>query len=185
MSDDNVLIKQNDTEMEVGLADIAGIDMNAVEAFEGGFEATPKGVYVWEVKDAGIKPQDSQKGKKATIYFELECQQCLALVDDDRDEESMIGWKHIETIWIGDLAKSVGQAKAICQNAGFEHKGSLEEMLDAFCGHQFVSPIKQRKDKNDTDIVYSNLVIKKITPVPGAEADAEQGAETATPSLVG
>ena len=35
-------------------------------------------------------------------------------------------------------------------------------MLDAFCGTQFDAPVKQTKDKNDTDKVYANIVIKKI-----------------------
>lgn len=163
-------------DQEVSLADIAGIDMNNVEAFEGGFEPTPKGVYRFDVKDAGLDTMND----KAIIYFDTEVAEVYALVDDDKDPESLIGWKHRETIWISDLAKSVGQAKAIMQNAGFTGSGTLEQMLDAFCGSQFVAPVKQRKDKNDTDKVYANIVVGKITPPPVAEATQE----AAKPGLV-
>ena len=168
----NVTIKQGDEEMEVSLADIAGIDMNDVEAFEGGFEPTPKGVYLWEVKDAGLDTIN----EKAVIYFECECVECYTVLDDEKTEEQMAGWKHRETIFVSDLAKSVGQAKAIMQNAGFTGSGSLTDMLDAFCGSQFIAPVKQRRDKNDTDRVYANLVIGKISP-PKSGDDA--------PKLVG
>ena len=165
----NVTIKQDGEEADVSLADIAGIDMNNVEAFEGGFEPTPKGVYLFEVKDAGLDTVND----KAVIYFECEVAAVYALVDDDKDPESMIGWKHRESIFVGDLAKSVGQAKAIMQNAGFTGSGTLEQMLDAFCGSQFVAPVKQRKDKNDTDKVYGNIVVGKITPPPQEEQPQE------------
>lgn len=171
----NITVKNDGEEQEVNLADIAGIDMNNVEAFEGGFEPTPKGVFRFECKDAGLDTVSSGDVDKAVIYFENEVVECYALVDDSLEPESMIGWKHRETIFISDLAKSVGQAKAIMQNAGFKGSGTLEEMLDAFCGSQFISPIKHRKDKNDTDKIYSNLVVAKITAVPEEEevADAE------------
>ena len=175
----NVIVKQNDEEMEVGLADIAGIDMNNVEAFEGGFEPTPKGVYLWEVKDGGIEEING----KAVIYFELEAQECYALVDDEREPEAMIGWKHREAIFVSDLAKSVGQAKAIMQNAGFTGSGKLDEMLDAFCGSQFISPIRHQRDKNDTDRIYAKLLVGKITPPQQTEAASEPA--QATGNLVG
>ena len=165
-------------ETDVSLADIAGIDMNNVEAFEGGFEPTPKGVYLFDVKDAGLDTAETKNGESAIIYFDLEVAKCLALVDDEKEPESLVGWKHRETIFVGDLAKSVGKAKAIMQNAGFSGTGTLEHMLDAFCGSQFISPVKQQKDKNDTDKIYANIVVGKITPEE-AEAEAE-----AKPSLV-
>ena len=164
-----ITVKNEGEEIELGLADIAGIDMNEVAEFEG-FEATPKGLYDWEVKDAGLDTVETQNGNKGIIYFDLEATNCHALINDDRDPESMVGTKHRETIFIGDVAKSVGQAKAIMTNSGFVGKGKLDEMLDAFCGHAFTAPIKQRKDKNDTDKVYANLVIKKITPLSSPDA---------------
>lgn len=164
----NVIVKQDDGDTEVSLADIAGIDMTSVEAFEGGFEPTPKGVYLFDVKDAGLDTITVDGVDKAVIYFETEIAECYALVDDSIEPESMVGWKHRETVFISDLKKSVGQAKAIMQNAGFSGSGTLEEMLDAFCGSQFVAPIKHRKDKNDTDKIYSNIVVSKITPPPEA-----------------
>ncbi len=163
---DNVTIKQDDNEMEVGLGDILGLDMAQVDAFEGGFVTTPKGLYTWECKDAGLDKLDTVNGARAVIYFECECQVAHAVMenDDGKDEENMVGWTHRETIFISDLAKSVGQAKAIMQNAGFTGSGTLEEMFDAFCGTQFTAPIAHRKDKNDTDRIYANFKVSKITP---------------------
>jgi len=164
---DTLTVKNDGEEVEVTLADIANIDMNEVEAFEGGFEPTPKGVFTFDVKDAGL---DTINGK-AVIFFETEIAEVHALVDEDVDPEKLIGWKHKETIFVGDLAKSVGQAKAIMQNAGYVAQGNLETLLDGFCGMQFIAPIGWRKDKNDTDRVYSNIKVAKIVPVPTAEAE--------------
>ena len=179
-----VIVKQDDGELEVSLEDIAGIDMNAVEAFEGGFEPTPKGVFLFDAKDAGLDTITVENVDKAVIYFELEVAECYALVDDSIEPESLIGWKHRETIFISDLSKSVGQAKAIMQNAGFTGSGTLVEMLDAFCGSQFISPIKHRKDKNDTDKIYSNLLVSKITPPPEVEAPTEVAPAAEAPAEV-
>ena len=169
-----VTVKTDNVEQEVSLAEIAGIDMNNVEAFEGGFEPTPKGIFRFECKDAGLDTIID----KAVIYFECEIAECYALVDDEKNADDMIGWTHRETIFISDLAKSVGQAKAIMQNAGFTGSGTLEEMLDAFCGSHFVAPIRHRKDKNDTDKIYSNLVVGKITPPPSVEETAVAASPT-------
>lgn len=176
----DVTIKQDGVEADVSLADIAGIDMTSVEAFEGGFEPTPKGVFLFDVKDAGLDQLETKNGQSAIIYFDTEVAECYTLVDDEKDADSMVGWKHRETIFVGDLAKSVGQAKAVMQNAGFTGSGTLEQMLDAFCGSQFIAPVKHRKDKNDTDRVYANIVVGKITPPPVAEATQE----AAKPGLV-
>lgn len=164
-------IKNDGEEQEVSLMDIAGIDMADVQEFEG-FEATPKGLYDWEVKDAGLDTVETKNGNAGIIYFDLEAINCHTLIGDDRDPASMTGTKHRETIFIGDVAKSVGRAKSLMANAGFQAQGKLSELLDAFCGHTFTAPIKQRKDKNDADVVYSNLVIKKVTPVGGTSAAA-------------
>ncbi len=163
---DNYVVKNDGEDVEVGLADIAGIDMANVEEFEGGFEPTPKGVYHWRCSDAGL----DEVADKPVIYFESEVVECLGIVHESKTEEEMAGWKHRETIFIQDLAKGVGQAKAIMTNSGFKGSGTLSEMLDAFVGHEFVAPITQRKDKNDTDRIYANLKIGKITPVPQASA---------------
>lgn len=165
---EKITVKNDGEEVDVSLADIANIDMNEVEAFEGGFEPTPKGVFTFDVKDAGLETIND----KAVIYFETEIAEVHALADDDADPEKLIGWKHKETIFVGDLAKSVGQAKAIMQNAGYEGTGTLEQLLDGFVGSSFIAPTKHRRDKNDADRIYSNIVVGKITPVPAAATEA-------------
>lgn len=153
-------VELNGEEVELSLEDISGIDMSTVEEFEGGFEATPVGVYAFLVKDAKI----DEVADKPVIQFELEVIGCDAISSETKDEQSIIGWTHRETIFVNDIAKSVGQAKAIMSHAGFTKNGALKDLLDEFCGYKFTSAVKNTKDKNDPDKIYANLKIKTIEP---------------------
>lgn len=169
---ENVTITQQDdqgkdVETEVTIADIAGLDMTGVQEFEGGFEPTPVGVYIFEVKDAELTSIETKNGPRAAVVIKLEAQDCLAVVEGDPADFK--NQKHQETVFIQDLAKGVGQVKAIMTNAGFQAQGTLETLLDAFCGHVFKAKTRQRKDPNDSDKIYSNLVVKSIEPVQQAQ----------------
>lgn len=161
---DLLTVKNEGEEIELSLEDIAGIDMGDVEEFNG-FENLPAGIFDFAVKDAGLETVETKDGIKAVIFFSLEVEKVHVLVDDAIDPDSIIGSLHRETVWINDIEKGVGQAKAVMTNAGFTAKGKLEDLLDAFCGSKFTAPIKHTKNKNDPDIVYANLVTKKITPM--------------------
>lgn len=157
-------VELNGEDVELSLEDISGIDMSTVEEFEGGFEATPVGSYAFLVKDAQI----TEIADKPTIQFELEVIGCDAINSETKDEQSIVGWIHKETIFVNDIAKSVGQAKAIMGHAGFTKVGALKELLDEFCGWKFTALTKQTKDRNDPDKIYANLKIKTIEPMQDA-----------------
>ena len=169
----NVKITNGDEEQEVTLADIAGIDMATVVENEGGFDSTPKGAYRFKCTDGELteievtNKKTGDKENRAIIRFKFDIVAVHSLVDDDIKAEDWVGKEHQEGIFVNDVAKSVGQAKAIMTNAGFSGTGTLQELMDGFCGTEFDAPIGQRKDKNDPDRVYSNIKIGKITPVAG------------------
>jgi len=66
--------------------------MNAVEAYEGGFDATPKGAYVFNVKDAKL----TEIAEYPVIQFTLEIIECMAVASEDKTPESMVGVEHEE-----------------------------------------------------------------------------------------
>ena len=174
MSNTVTIKNEKDEEQIVSLADIAGVDMTAIQEYEGGFDPQPKGVYTFEVKDCALKTVETRKGDRGVIALETEITAVHAITDPDVNPEDQVGKKYVETIFISDLAKGLGNLKAIMSNGGFVGSGKLAEMMDAFCGHSFVSPIKHRKDKDDADKIYDNFDVKKITPVsPPLAANAQ------------
>jgi len=181
MSDSNVLITNDGTEMSVSLADIAGMDMAQVEEFEGGFDPTPKGVYHFRCKDAELTQIDFKDKKtgedvtRAIIQFDMEIVNVLAFVDDGINVNDWIEKVHQETVFITDVAKGVGQAKAIMTNAGFTGNASLQELLDAFVGTEFDAPIAHRKNKDDPDVIHANIKIGKIIPHAQAQEATSSG----------
>lgn len=162
MSEDTVKIGDEN----VNLADIAGVDMADVKEFR--FENTAKGIYQFKVLDSGLK----KLGEKAAAVFQLEITNCFAVTDDTKQPEDMIGVKHQEAIFITDAEKDLGRIKAFMVDSGLTGSGTLTELMDQFVGTEFVAPVVQRKDKNDTDKVYSNLDYNKIKTL----ADYEEAA---------
>ena len=154
-------VKNDDNEVEVSLADLAGIDMNEIEEFEGGFDVTPKGAYVFQVKDAKL----SEIAEYAVVAFELEVVECMAIASGDKTPESMVGVIHEENIFIIDVKKSIGQAKFLMRQAGYTATGTLNELLDGFCGTKFAAKIKHKAKKNDPDTIYANIDMKSVKPV--------------------
>ena len=154
-------VKNHDVEVDVTLADLAGIDMNEVEEFEGGFDVTPKGAYVFQVKDAKL----AEIADYPVIPFTLEVVECMAVAADDKTPEGMVGVAHEENIFVMDVQKAVGQAKFLMRSAGYAATGSLNELLDGFCGTKFAAKIKQKAKKNDPDTIYANLDMKSVKPV--------------------
>lgn len=158
---ENFTVTNNSQEVEVSLADLAGLDMSAVEAVAGGFELTPKGAYVFKVLDAKL----AEFADYPVITFELEIIECLALASDDKTPEGMVGVKHDETIFIIDVQKSVGQAKFLMTEAGYRATGTLQELLDGFCGTKFSAKVKHKAKKNDPETIYANIEMKSVKAV--------------------
>jgi len=141
---------------EVSLTDIAGVEMDEVK--EHRFQVTPQGIYQWNVKDAKLEAINN----KPVIRYILTATNVLSLTDDALRPEDFINVEHNEVIFITDLAKDLGRAKAFMVDTGFTGSGTLQELLDQFVGHGFIGVIKHRKDKNDADITYANINMQKL-----------------------
>ncbi len=155
-------VKLDGQEVEIDLADLAGLEMDDIQAEAGGFEATPKGYYTFEVKDAKLH----EIADKPVVGFALEVVECHAVASESETVESMVGKTHEENIFVSDVKKDIGRAKFIMQEAGFVGEGSLNNQLDGFCGHRFLAKIKNKAKKDDPDTIYANLDFKSIKPVP-------------------
>ena len=155
-----VTVKNDGEEVEVPLADIAALNMDDVQADAGGFESTPVGTFTFNVLNA----ETTTLGDKPFIAFETEIVDCSAVIAEGKTEEDMVGVKHNENIFIGDVGKALAQAKFLMEAAGHSGSGSLKEMLDGFCGTKFTARVKHRKDKNDPDRVYANIDLKTVAP---------------------
>lgn len=154
-------VELNGGKQDVSLEDLAGLDMDTVELFEGGFDPTPKGSFRFLAKDVRL----DEIADKPVIKFELEIVACHAIDSETKDGNTVLGLIHEENIFINDVAKSFGYAKAIMQAAGFTGTGTSKQLFDAFCGTQFDAVIKQKPKKDDPDVIYANLKLKSISPV--------------------
>lgn len=161
MSEDTMVLVGDE---EVGLMDIAGLEMDDVQEYR--LQVTPAGKYHWRIveskldhlnvrRDKDGDPQD--KVEKPVIQFELEAQNCFALVDDKLDPSNFVGQKHTETFFITDPQKDLGRVKAFLVDIGLEGKGTLQSLLDTAHGMEFVSDVTNRPDKNNPDFIYANL----------------------------
>jgi hypothetical protein len=171
---EEITLEEDGVEKVVDLAALAELDMTNVEEFEGGFEPTPKGVFGFECVDGELGTITSKGVQRAAIWFVFKIFDVKAITDPDINPDDWMGKEHREMIFVKDLKKSVGYAKHIMAKAGFAGNGKLGDLLDAFCGTRFYAPIKQTKDKNDSDRVYANIVAKQIVPME-APATATAG----------
>jgi len=156
------VVKVGDDE-EVSLADIADIDIGEVSEVTG-FEATPAGVYEFRVKETKLTSISTKDGSRAAITMEFEIGNVLNLSDSSVDPESLIGKTHRETFFLSELEEGIGRVKALMARSGFAESGKLTDLLDQFVGHRFIAAVKQRKDRNDPDVTYANINLKKVQP---------------------
>jgi len=169
---------------EISLADLAGVDLEGIA--EQRFSSLPRGVYVLEVSSE--KPphfgtiENKEGKKKAAAIFTQTVLDVLALADNndapEGDPTKLIGREHRETFFVSDQ-KSIGYIKAFVKDIGGQaDKGPLggvagkPGILDACAGIRFQAPIGHRKDPNDADKIYVNIVRNKIKPLGRAEASS-------------
>ena len=65
-----------------------------------------------------------------------------------------------------------GRVAAFAKDAGAPVTGSLKDIIAGLSGVRFQAPIQKRKDKDDTDKVYTSLNRMKIKPLAAAEPSA-------------
>ncbi len=154
---------------QVSLADLAGLDMDAVAEVRG--TTFPDGAFKFKTEEAKLTIIGKGKDAQAGIQFKFKCTDVMALTDTGKDAESVIGKSHHELCFLSEPVEGLGRAKAFMADTGYKGTGKLGVLLDGFAGHEFKAVVKQRTDKNDTSIVYANIGINigrwKVAAVDG------------------
>ncbi len=140
---------------QVSLADIAGVNMDAVAEVRG--TTFPDGAFKFEVEEAKLTVVGSKEDRKPGIQFIFKCTDVIALTDSKVDADSVIGKKHQELLFLTEPMEGLGKAKAFMADVGYKGQGKLDAMLEGFKGHELKAVIKQRADKNDNSIIYANI----------------------------
>jgi len=168
----NVHLSIQGQDQLVSLLDLAGVDITDIPEFRGG-EQAPEGVYEWRVKLAELTSMDVKNGDDPTgpkiprpvISFHLESLACRNVKDPSIDPTSLTGISHTERIFLKDLMKDLGRAKAFMTDIGLAATGSVRDLLEQCTGMEFVAAIKHTTDRNDKDRKYANIDNKTITPM--------------------
>lgn len=167
---------------QVSLASIAGIDLEGIA--EQRFSSLPRGMYLFEVNSdpmPHLEAIDAKGVKKPAAIMSFIVKDCFGLNDPSeapKDEATgqsnpllLIGKTHREVFFLSD-EKSIGFCKAFLVDIGCPAKtGALGGLpgksgkLEACAGLRFRAPIGHRKDPNDADKVYVNIVRGKIIPM--------------------
>lgn len=173
---------------EVGLTNLAGMDVSQVEA-RFGIEKFPKGIYEWLCKDheittiagTGENPKD-----RPIIKFELEVQNCINITGykdgagNDKDPAGLIGKIRYETFWLSTenqekFKESIGFVKGFVVSVTGKKEeeviGSLQGMCEMAENCRFKSPVTHRKDKNDSDNYFDQIDRLKIEPISLTEPE--------------
>lgn len=177
MSEDNDTFKlDGDT---VSLADLAGISLDSIAEKRGG-ESFPKGVFAWEV-DTESAPHLVVFGEgdkaKGGATFKLKCIDVLAVTDEDftADKNSLIGKYHTENFFLsGKIEDALGYIKGFVKDMGAPYNSDLKTLLAGSAGTRFQAPIMKRKNKDDTDVVYTNINRLKMKPMAAAATSSLQ-----------
>lgn len=177
-------VKNPDGSMsEVTLAQVAGIDMDAVEERRQ-FEF-PGGHYGWKIVDGKVgelKNKSHPGGKCAGIEMEIECVRVHSFAEKDPgvDPNDVIGQKFFHR-WFVTEVNAIGYYKSFLVDAGSagktQRKGAEEILKDlASIGFEFNGKITARPNKDNPDQIYRNLDVPgmysagSITPVSASVA---------------
>ena len=168
-------------EEEISLMYIAGVVMGDIEEYR--LTVMPAGKFLFRVLDCKLEAREvtdkddpmGAKIKKPAVNFELEVQNCFALVNEKLDTAATIGSKHFHNIWITDGQKDLGRVKAMLADIGVTGVGKLTDLLAQAQGIEFVADITNTPDKNNPDTIWANL--KK--PMTVADFDADQAEKAA------
>jgi len=155
---DEVKILNGGVEVEISLAELADVDISDVEISYGGFSTTPPSVALWKVLSMEFK----SFGEHTVVQIENECEKCYAVKSDEFDENTMIGTKHNESIFIKDIVKDIGQVKGFLEKIGITGVSKLSEGMDRATGMKYVAKIAHARNKDDPDKPYVNMDIKGI-----------------------
>lgn len=177
-------------DITLSLEDLAGTDMDQVSEFR--FEGTPEGIFLMRYLKGEITAVGEKENRKPVVRFELEIREIQELADKTIKIEDWLGKKHLETIWISDVVRDMGQAKALLADTGvgaeMPRGAKFQDWLDACPGHEFWCMVKHRKNPKNTDQVFVQIVrdknklrpvkkeIPQATQAGGAPASAQAAA---------
>lgn len=174
MADENEMNKKIMIEgSEATLADLAGLSLDDVKEKRG--EALPKGCFDFEISSEP-PPHLAVSGEgdkaKGAAQFKFKVLDVVALSDDDYKgtKDELISKDHFERFFLSD-GDSLGYLKAFLVDLGASSAGKpLKDLLQDCAGLRVRAFIGKRKDKNDSDIVYTNIVRGKGKIVSLAKA---------------
>lgn len=162
IEEDTVQIKSGDELKEATVDQLLGFDLSQVEEVRG-FPLIPEGVYEWHIKGWGNKivnwvdtKNDNEERKSLVVECQLEAISCRQCKDNEIDLSSLIGTAKTEGFFLAN-ADDLGKVKAFFVDIGMSGSGKLQELCDQSIGIEFVSPIKHRRDKNDTSKSYADI----------------------------
>lgn len=155
---------------KVTLADLTGVNLDEVKELRGA--SFPKGNFIWEVdsenapKLAIIGEGDKAKG---AVVFAAKCIEVVNVNDPEftGDQNELIGKVHRETFFLTTV-DGLGYLKAFFKDIGAPYSPNMKDLLAGAVGTRFSAPIGKRKDKDDADKIYTNLVRNKLKPLEGA-----------------
>lgn len=151
----------------VSLAQIANLDMEDVEEVR--WSNLPKMSGVFEIVKMELTSRNTKQGDRPVLAGTFKVLEVFSCLDDDVTPESLIEREHRQAWFIGvgdppDPVKDIGRWKAFLVDTGYQATGQINAICDACAGHRFIGVIKQRPDKDDKDIIYSQFDDNKIKP---------------------
>lgn len=166
---------------KVTLAELAGVSLDEIVEQRGG--GLPAGVYVLEIPVdelphwAVVESKDIKKGVAKFVFTVLECIELKYPAEVPEGVASLIGRKHTETFFMSPpIEKSLGYMKAFMTDIGCIGSGSATQRFAACGGLRIMGIIQHRKDPNDADKVYINIVrskMKKMARAVGSDVAAQ------------
>lgn len=148
------------------MAQIAGLGFSKLAEVRS--TAFAKGIYGWEIDDAGFEirqatdKETNEQVDKLTVFFKLKCVDIRDILDDKVEDASMfLDKERQETFWINKVQEDLGRAKAFIVDSGFQVPPGIgddfETILKSTIGHRFYGAIKTRPNKNDPDRPWIDL----------------------------
>lgn len=147
----------------ISLSDLAGLNTEGMESKRIG-DILPRFLGDFECTEAALKEVKDENGKLKFFKaaFEWKVLGVHALIDKDVKEEELIGKKHNED----KIIKSEDGIKfclGYLEDIGVRERGTLGGLIEMAKGRKIKAVISHRKDKNDSDKVYSGFA--KIKPI--------------------
>lgn len=163
-----------DTDVTISLAELAGLDMDDVEAKRFG-AITPKGSYRFHIREAKLETL----GKHNVAAYYCPIIHVHGVADPETDVEALLNYEHRELFFLKDV-EAVGYLKQFMLDIGLQASGALARLLELSENLQFDARVEHTPDKNDTSRIYTRLV--DIIPV---QVQPQTSAPTQAPAQAG